>query len=572
MSEPDPPSRAPVPQRPPNGPPPWLSPDWQRPTWAPAAAWPPPPTWAPAAPPPAWPPRPQSWPSQPRPQLWTPAATQPWAAPAAPPLTRRQKLAYVVAAAVVVCFLGGLALLASGVPHPVPAPPTPPIDAAGSIVYSDEFHNAVSGWYEGFSDNDTWFGYGAEGYVASSSFGGYLDFSMAPYPTAYERLGVSATARADAETAEDAGFGTVCRRSDAKAKLWYEFIVYGDGRWYVGRRASGGAAETGPTTIAQGSGLTKPGIDSRTVEGICSTIDGRTNRIVLLVNGQVVSDVVDTVVAIPQSGWSGGVAVVGSQSGVANVTFTLFELRNLAGTEYATAAGATPAASASVGAGATATPSPAPTASHTPVSPNGGRVAYDTDFATAGAWPVGNLGGSMTATLSAGGYEVTTSASSPQIVAAPRWTDALSLSVSATVVQSVDAQAAGFSLAGFGLVCSRSSGPTQLTYEFVVRADGAWDVDRFEGPPEQASVVHVLSSGLGPVAAPTTETTMTGICTTLGTATQLDFYVNGQLIFDTIDENPGPSFGGWIGGIDVRGASRPHSATLSRFTLTELRP
>jgi hypothetical protein len=442
----------------------------------------------------------------------------------------------------------------------------------GDLVYSDDFSGNSSGWYEGTSYWAVSSEYTIDGYVVDTPDGAYNDFTLAPYDRSYEQVSVAATGRLDTGAPEDSGFGVVCDRGTGSSELLYEFVVFEDGAWYVGRR-TGPDFQGPPAVLHIGSGLYANGQSLR-IEAVCATLDDSTTRLALFAGGRALADFSDSEAAIPSGGWSTGLLVSGSVAKQTRVTFTSFELRDLTSGE--TGAGRTSAGDRTPAVAGSPETSPRPTAaaSRAPVSLSGGRVEYDADFAAVDGWPTGNVDPDLTAALSGGGYEVTASRSTRNVIVAPHWTNALSLSVAAVASQTVDSQSAGFSVAGFGVVCTRSTGPTQLTYEFIVRADGSWDVDRIDWPPESTDVVHRISSGSGALESVTREATIVGVCTTFdSTTTQLDFYVDGRLLSSSTDSDPGSSFGGWLGGIDVDGwSSGPHTATLRRFTLTDLRP
>jgi hypothetical protein len=138
------------------------------------------------------------------------------------------------------------------------------------------------------------------------------------------------------------------------------------------------------------------------------------------------------------------------------------------------------------------------------------------------------------------------------------------LSVSATAMQSTDAGAR----AGFGVICRRGTGDARVSYEFALRSDGSWTLDRHDGAiGPKAGGPTTLRSGSSSGAPGALPVTVRANCATQadGTTTQLAFYVNGSQVADLTDVDKLSAGVGWTGGTEVVGVNQPFVVVFSNF-------
>ena len=299
---------------------------------APQPGWPP-------APQPGWPPAPQpgwtqqqaQWPSQQpaqQPSQWPgqqgqgPASYGTYAAPDSMSGPRRALIGLGVVA-VVIALVAAVILIAR--PNNLTAATSLAPDS-GTVVYTDDFAQRAFGWSEDTLDDGSTFANSAAGYVITgrSETSLYVD---APSHVSRQQLSVSTTASLD-EALPDTGFGVVCFRGGENDVVTYEFIVMTDGAWYIARRAAPLSADTYPTMVASGDGATAAGTAPLKVVGVCASLDSKTTRLVMFVDGEQIADQTDTRENLPSGAWMSGIMVAAVAGGPA-VTFTHFELRDI---------------------------------------------------------------------------------------------------------------------------------------------------------------------------------------------------------------------------------------------------
>ena len=526
--------------------------------WAPAFPPPPAPAYPAAYPPPYSPPQPYApFPapsyapvSQPYAQLWTP--------PAPMPMSTRKKVALVGAIVLVVCLVGAAAIATTPKIGGGSVTADSSIDpTAGAVVFSDDFTNDVSGWFAGHTSDGASFEYSPDGYVAGTGTGNIVHFAYAPDEQRFEEVAALATVSSPAGSDDDTGFGLACRRGSGGSTLSYEFLVYGDGSWYIGRREGVPNDYLEPDTIAEDGGLSIQG--STGIEAICATLDSRSTRLVLFVNGEVVADMIDSDASVPSGGWATGIAVASGWTDSGAFTYTHFETRDLTGR-----AAASSSARQAISSATTSARPPIIGADQTPLSLYGGRVAFTADFGDPDGWTGSGQG--WTANLGSD-YSVTVTEPGHHLIGLPYDYTVLWLGVRAVVTQSP-----GSAESGFAVACTRDSGPTQLTYSFFVRGDGSWNVERIEGAPDNSGITTPLPATSSTRYDVTRPTMLEAVCATIdSTATHLDFYIDDHLVFDYVDANPGSSFGAWLATLDVRGeAGQNHHATISTIEILDL--
>src|SRR4029077_8364159 len=184
---------------------------------------PPPPPWRPDVPqqqPPPPPPFPpwQSGPGQP-PQA--PLGYPGYPSYPAPQRRSRTGLFIAVVALITLVTLGGIAagVVFVGLKSTKnQATPRGPLTASstvaadrGTVVFSDDFHDATSGWGTQTLASGTNFSYGPDGSVIVAK--GSLDhFATSPYEKPVQQVAISVTASQSADAPVGAGYGVSCWR------------------------------------------------------------------------------------------------------------------------------------------------------------------------------------------------------------------------------------------------------------------------------------------------------------------------------------------------------------------------
>jgi hypothetical protein len=241
----------------------------------------------------------------------------------------------VVALLAVVAVAVGAVLLGAGAPGPAPTTSrlvtasTTLVAQRGPVVFSDEFHNATSGWSTQTLPSGTTFSYTAAGYVIVA-MGSVDHFADAPYQTPVQQVAISVTATQSTDSPIGAGYGVSCWRGTGAAELRYDFLVSTGGDWKIDRRDGG--IPTAPQILMQGKSDFRLGSAPLAVQGMCATLaDLRTSRLLLFVGTQKLADLVDSATAIPDAGWLPDMLVTSEALQSSTVTATHFEVRDLAG-------------------------------------------------------------------------------------------------------------------------------------------------------------------------------------------------------------------------------------------------
>lgn len=267
------------------------------------------------------------------------------------PDTNARLVLIAAVAAVIVIVVGvvgvGLVLAAAHRPSPTtaaasprasptgPARPittsTPLTATTGTIVFTDDFRDPLSGWDTVHGAADANYEYAGSAFVAVA-LGSYFYWTPSPYSEPKRQLSVGATATLDLHTPPDAGFGVDCVRGSGSSAIQYLFVADADATWYVMRYVG----VVGPTTPAeilkQGSlgSAPAPGVIPVTLVGVCATMgDGLTTRLAFFVDGSKVADFTDAAPASSPDGWLTDLDIAGSDLRAVTVTVTHFEESDL---------------------------------------------------------------------------------------------------------------------------------------------------------------------------------------------------------------------------------------------------
>jgi hypothetical protein len=232
----------------------------------------------------------------------------------------------VIATAVVVLWSGAPQV---GVVGPGPIDDSTAVTAGrGTVVFSDDFRNASSGWTTETLPSGTTFSYKAAGYVIVAK--GTVDhFATAPYEMPLQQMAISVTATQSTDAPIGAGYGVSCWRGAGKSELRYDFVITTAGEWQVSRRDGG--IPTQPAILKRGKASVTLGSTSLAVLGMCATLaDRHSIRLVLFAGQQKLADITDRATAMPDAGWLPDLMVTSEDLHSSIVTATRFEVRDLA--------------------------------------------------------------------------------------------------------------------------------------------------------------------------------------------------------------------------------------------------
>jgi len=211
------------------------------------------------------------------------------------------------------------------------AGPVPQVTSStqGTIVYSDDFTSAGSGWTTRKLPSGTTFSYGEGGYVVLAK-GDLHHYAFSPFDNLLPQISVSGTFRTDASRPGDSGVGVTCDARAGVNSLFYEFLVVPGGRWFVeeGHGSIGSGSES--TILEKGVAPVDAGATT-TVTGACATSpDGSSTVLTLFVDGAKLAQVTSTT-AFPTSvaGWSSDLVVFSAGTKPTTVVVTDFVLRDL---------------------------------------------------------------------------------------------------------------------------------------------------------------------------------------------------------------------------------------------------
>jgi hypothetical protein len=200
--------------------------------------------------------------------------------------------------------------------------------SSGTVVFTDDFHDATSGWNSAVLPSGTSFGYALGGYVVNGK-GTLHHFAEAPFQSALSQLSMSVTATQTAGAPPGAGFGVTCWRGDGADRIRYEFVVLAPGTWYLERDGGVDTLTSRGIVLQKGAAKVGPGTSPITIVGVCATLDGGAVRLALFVNGQRMVDRLDRPGGASEFGWLSGLDVSSRDAGASSVMATKFEVRDL---------------------------------------------------------------------------------------------------------------------------------------------------------------------------------------------------------------------------------------------------
>jgi hypothetical protein len=193
-----------------------------------------------------------------------------------------------------------------------------------------------------------------------------------------------------------------------------------------------------------------------------------------------------------------------------------------------------------------------------------GRLVYSDDFRDpASGWTQQTLPSGTSFGYGAGGYVIEARESLHHIAYAPFTEPIPEESVAITARQS-----GGTAGAGYGAVCTRGTGDSEVHYEFLVVDGSGWFLERGQGAVNASTSPDLIAEGAAPAEPGISSMTVEGTCATLsdGITTRLALFVNGTKVVDTTDQVPSLPQTGWTSGLVVASsADSPSIVTVTGF-------
>jgi hypothetical protein len=234
-------------------------------------------------------------------------------------------LSLAIAAAVV--------LLVVAIVKPPAANPRTMRLSSGSVVYSDQFTSARSGWPRATLASGTTVGYGGGdgGRYFIAGQGPYSHYVAPQYATPLQAMAITVTAVVAQGDARSSGYGIRCNRA-VDGQPSYAFFVDPIGTLLVDRYSGTTSA---PVLLDRGFGPRVAGVGGRTtITGACILVSAgggkATVRLVLAVGNAIVADIVDSAPGTGD-GWTAALVTSTTTAQPSTVDFTSFSIRNLDG-------------------------------------------------------------------------------------------------------------------------------------------------------------------------------------------------------------------------------------------------
>lgn len=197
----------------------------------------------------------------------------------------------------------------------------------GTVVFSDDFSSAGSGWPTRTLPSGTTFAYQHGRYVVVAK-GALHHYAYAPYQDPVVHMSVTAHYVLDPSASGQSGVGVTCDQGSGAQALLYEFVVFPGHRWFIEQVRGSIATGSTPRVLAQGTTSAPRG--RLTVTGTCVTRpDGKATALTLFVNGHKVRSVTSTRPA-PADGWLGGLVVASTAGAPQRVAVDSVVLRDTA--------------------------------------------------------------------------------------------------------------------------------------------------------------------------------------------------------------------------------------------------
>jgi hypothetical protein len=198
----------------------------------------------------------------------------------------------------------------------------------GALMFADDFRDPQSGWNSAVTPSGTRFGYAQGAYLVAGK-GTLHHFAEAPYHNALPQLGMFITATQSTGAPVGAGFGVTCWRGDGADRVRYEFVLLAPGTWYLERDGGVDTLTSRGVVLQKGSAPVGPGVSPITIVGMCATLDGKSTRVALFINGSKMVDEIDTPGGPATGGWLSALDVSSRDAGDSAVTVRQFEDRDL---------------------------------------------------------------------------------------------------------------------------------------------------------------------------------------------------------------------------------------------------
>jgi hypothetical protein len=204
--------------------------------------------------------------------------------------------------------------------------------SSGSVVFSDQFTSAQSGWPQATLSSGTTVGYGGGdgGRYFIAGEGPYSHYVAPRYATPLQAMAITVTAVVANGDASSSGYGVRCDPAVA-GQPSYAFFVNPDGTLLLDRYSGTTSA---PVVLDRGFAQVAAVGGRTTITGGCilvSASGGRaTVRLVLAVGHAIVADIIDSAPGTGD-GWTAALVTSTTATQSSTVDFTSFSVRNLDG-------------------------------------------------------------------------------------------------------------------------------------------------------------------------------------------------------------------------------------------------
>ena len=126
---------------------------------------------------------------------------------------------------------------------------------------------------------------------------------------------------------------------------------------------------------------------------------------------------------------------------------------------------------------------------------------------------------------------------------------------------------------GFGVACTRGSGESAITYEFLALVGGTWEILLRHGSSSTDPETGLLKQGSSSASPGSSSVTVEGMCATLadGRTTRLALFINNSVVADITDPTAGSTPAGWFTDFIMRSqAARPSTVTATHFEVRDI--
>ena len=213
---------------------------------------------------------------------------------------------------------------------------------------------------------------------------------------------------------------------------------------------------------------------------------------------------------------------------------------------------------------------PQPVSATTTLKADRGTVVFSDNFHdVSSGWSTAKLPSGSRAGYTRDGYQIVGYGYLDHSAQVPYTVALKQLSVSVTATESSDAIAKS----GFGVACTRGSGESAITYEFLALVGGTWEILLRHGSSSTDPETGLLKQGSSSASPGSSSVTVEGMCATLadGRTTRLALFINNSVVADITDPTAGSTPAGWFTDFIMRSqAARPSTVTATHFEVRDI--